>query len=115
MPPFIYKQITDVTSGLFLVVFQLWIYDGSFSGGTSTLDIYDPKILASEESIIVASINYRTASLGFLYLGGEEGVVGNAGLLDQRMAMRWIRYVQGSCIRPFPSCENVAGKLMQKR
>ena len=75
---------------LFLV-FQLWIYGGSFSGGTSTLDIYDPKILASEESVIVASIQYRTASLGFLYLGGAEGVVGNAGLLDQRMAIRWIR------------------------
>ena len=72
--------------------FQLWVYGGSFSGGTSTLDIYDPKILASEESIIVASIQYRTASLGFLYLGGAEGVVGNAGLLDQRMAIRWIRY-----------------------
>ena len=71
---------------------QLWVYGGSFSGGTSTLDIYDPKILASEESIIVASIQYRTASLGFLYLGGAEGVVGNAGLLDQRMAIRWIRY-----------------------
>ena len=70
---------------------QLWVYGGSFSGGTSTLDIYDPKILASEESIIVASIQYRTASLGFLYLGGAEGVVGNAGLLDQRMAIRWIR------------------------
>ena len=74
-------------------LFQLWIYGGSFSGGTSTLDIYDPKILASEESVIVASIQYRTASLGFLYLdGGEaEGVLGNAGLLDQRMAMQWIR------------------------
>ncbi len=31
------------------------------------------------------------ASLGFLYLEGEGGVDGNAGLLDQRMAIKWIR------------------------
>ena len=32
--------------------------------------------------IVVVGLNYRVASLGFLYLG-EEGVGGNAGLLDQ--------------------------------
>ena len=31
---------------------------------------------------MVVGLNYRVASLGFLYLG-EEGVDGNAGLLDQ--------------------------------
>ena len=30
----------------------------------------------------MVGLNYRVASLGFLYLG-EEGVGGNAGLLDQ--------------------------------
>ncbi len=70
---------------------QFWIYGGSFYGGTSTLDIYDPKILASEQNIIVVSVQYRVASLGFLYLGGAEEVEGNAGLLDQRMAIKWVR------------------------
>ena len=32
--------------------------------------------------VVFVGINYRVASLGFLYLG-EEGVDGNAGLLDQ--------------------------------
>ena len=32
--------------------------------------------------VVVVGLNYRVASLGFLYLG-EEGVDGNAGLLDQ--------------------------------
>ena len=32
--------------------------------------------------VVVVSLNYRVASLGFLHLG-EEGVTGNAGLLDQ--------------------------------
>jgi carboxylesterase type B len=31
------------------------------------------------------------ASLGFLYLAGAEGVEGNAGLLDQRMAIKWTK------------------------
>ncbi len=76
--------------------------------------MYDPKILASDQNIIVASLQYRVASLGFLYLvkaviyalfaiifphyytltaalqGGEGGVEGNAGLLDQRLAIKWI-------------------------
>ena len=52
--------------------------------------MYDPKILASEENVIVASLQYRVASLGFLYLG-SEGIEGNQGLLDQRLAMQWIQ------------------------
>ena len=35
-----------------------------------------------DEQVVVVAMNYRVASLGFLYLG-EEGVDGNAGLLDQ--------------------------------
>ena len=52
--------------------------------------MYDPKILASEANVIVASLQYRVASLGFLYLG-SEGIEGNQGLLDQRLALKWIK------------------------
>ena len=41
------------------VSLQVWIYGGSFYSGTSTLDVYDPKILASEQNVIVASMQYR--------------------------------------------------------
>ena len=68
----------------------MWIYGGSYYGGTSTLQVYDPKTLASEMNVIVASLQYRVASLGFLYLGAE-GIEGNQGLLDQRLAMKWIK------------------------
>ncbi|XP_059085955.1 acetylcholinesterase-like [Tigriopus californicus] len=86
----LYLNIAVPTTKLNNSAVMVWIYGGSFYSGTSTLDVYDPKILASEQNIIVASLQYRVASLGFLYLG-DEGVDGNAGLLDQRLAIKWIR------------------------
>ena len=83
-----------VGSVLFLInhflFFKLWIYGGSFYSGSSSLDVYDPKVLASEENIIVVSIQYRVGSLGFLYLGTEDAP-GNQGLYDQRMAIKWVK------------------------
>ena len=52
--------------------------------------MYDPKVIASEENIIVVSIQYRLGSLGFLYLGNDDAP-GNQGLLDQRLAMKWVQ------------------------
>ncbi|NP_001303636.1 acetylcholinesterase-like precursor [Cimex lectularius] len=69
---------------------MLYIFGGGFYCGSATLDVYDPKTLASEENVIVVSIQHRVASLGFLYLGTEEAP-GNMGLFDQRMAMKWVK------------------------
>lgn len=69
---------------------MLWIYGGGFFQGTSTLDVYDYKTLATEENIIVVSIQYRVASLGFLYLGTADAP-GNTGLMDQYMAIKWAK------------------------
>lgn len=69
---------------------MLWIYGGGFFQGTSTLDVYDYRTLASEENIIVVSIQYRVANLGFMYLGMPEAP-GNSGLFDQNLAIRWVK------------------------
>ena len=68
----------------------VWIYGGGYYSGTSTLDVYDMRTLAAEENIILVSIQYRVASLAFLYLGTED-VPGNADMMDQVMAMRWVK------------------------
>lgn len=68
---------------------MVWIFGGGFVTGSSTLDVYDPKILVSEESIIYVTLQYRVASLGFLYFD-QPGAPGNMGMLDQTMALQWI-------------------------
>ncbi|KAH9379223.1 hypothetical protein HPB48_017695 [Haemaphysalis longicornis] len=68
----------------------VWIYGGGFYSGTSTLDVYDATTLVRRENVIVASMNYRVASLGFLSFGNDV-VPGNAGLYDQHIALRWIK------------------------
>ena len=68
---------------------MVWIYGGGFVTGTSTLEVYDPKILVSEENIIYVTLQYRVASLGFLYLDQVEAP-GNMGMFDQVMALQWI-------------------------
>ncbi|XP_054924860.1 acetylcholinesterase-like [Dermacentor andersoni] len=68
----------------------VWIYGGGFYSGTSTLDVYDARTLVSEENVVVVSMNYRVASLGFLSFGNEH-LPGNAGLYDQHLALRWVR------------------------
>jgi len=68
----------------------LWIYGGGFWGGTTTLDLYDLRTIVSEENIIAVGIQYRVASLSFLYFDTED-VPGNAGMFDQLMAMQWVK------------------------
>jgi acetylcholinesterase len=70
----------------------VWIYGGAFYSGSISLDIYDAKVLASEENIIVVSINYRVANLGFLFFENyRTEAPGNAGMYDQLMALQWVK------------------------
>lgn len=68
---------------------MFWIFGGSFTLGSSTLDIYNGRILAAQGDVIVVSIQYRVGPLGFLFLNDIEAP-GNMGLLDQHMALRWV-------------------------
>ena len=47
-------------------------------------------MLASEENVIVVAIQYRVASLGFMFFDTED-VPGNAALKDQSMALAWVK------------------------
>jgi len=68
----------------------VWIHGGGFWSGTSTLDVYDMRTLAAEENVILVSMQYRVASLSFMFFGTDD-VPGNAGMFDQVMALQWVK------------------------
>ncbi|KAK3908196.1 Acetylcholinesterase [Frankliniella fusca] len=67
-----------------------WIYGGAFVLGEGGLAFYDPDPLI-DHGMVVVTFNYRLGPLGFLSLGRGSGVPGNAGVKDQRAALRWVR------------------------
>ena len=69
---------------------MIWIYGGSFFSGSTTLNVYDGKILAGRNNVIVVSIGYRLGALGFFALG-HPNAPGNAGLFDQLMGLEWVQ------------------------
>ena len=46
--------------------------------------------LAGRGDIIGVSMNYRLGAFGFLSLGPNSTIPGNAGLYDQEAAIRWV-------------------------
>uniref|UniRef100_A0A8C8RLK3 Carboxylesterase type B domain-containing protein n=1 Tax=Pelusios castaneus TaxID=367368 RepID=A0A8C8RLK3_9SAUR len=66
----------------------VWIHGGGYFSGAASLNLYGGRFLAATENVIVASMNYRLGPLGFLSL--PPAAPGNAGLWDQRLALRWV-------------------------
>ena len=51
--------------------------------------LYDAEALAIKGDVIVVTINYRLNMFGFATLG-DDGLKGNYGLWDQKMALKWV-------------------------
>ena len=73
----------------------VWIHGGAFAIGSSAQPIYDGTALATRGDAVVVTINYRLGPLGFLRLTditeGRIPATGNEGLLDQLLALEWVR------------------------
>ena len=70
---------------------MVWISGRGFWSGSAVLDMYDGSQLAARRDVIVVTLAYRLGPLGFMYLENNPEVPGNAGLLDQVMALRWVK------------------------
>ncbi len=69
-----------------------WIYGGGFTGGYSGEALFDGEAINRRGAILV-TVNYRLGAMGFFsipQLRQKNGFAGNAGLLDQIAALRWV-------------------------
>jgi acetylcholinesterase len=49
----------------------VWVYGGGYMSGTISLDVYEGSILAAENDVVVAAMQYRVGAFGFLYMPGK--------------------------------------------
>ena len=67
---------------------MFWIYGGGFSIGCESQ--YNMSVIASLHDVVVVVPNYRVGVFGFFSMGQDTKYSGNAGLLDQRMALKYV-------------------------
>ncbi|KAI0998492.1 hypothetical protein K3495_g9704 [Podosphaera aphanis] len=72
----------------------VWIHSGGFTSGDKTLHrdpdyILSQSLRVNKNGAIFVFVNYRLGVFGFL--SGDNHLVSNAGLLDQRAALGWIQ------------------------
>lgn len=77
-----------VISAKLLLPVLVWIYGGAFVHGGTAKREYNGRFLA-EKGVVVVTLNYRVGALGFL-VSVDDGLFGNYGLGDQKVAMNWI-------------------------
>lgn len=71
---------------------MLFIHGGNFQFQGANSKQFNGTFFASFGDVIVVTIEYRIGALGFLMTGtGPDQIEGNFGIMDQRMAMRWVK------------------------
>jgi para-nitrobenzyl esterase len=74
-----------------------WIHGGGNIDGES--NDYDGTKLASDGKTVVVTLNYRLNLMGFLghpALDAEGHLFGNYGILDQQLALKWVKMLWGA-------------------
>ena len=75
---------------------MVWIHGGGFMAGGTGIPLFDCSELVKENpDVIYVTIPYRLSVLGFLHLshlpdGRDYPDAQNLGLLDQKMALKWV-------------------------
>jgi para-nitrobenzyl esterase len=74
---------------------MVYVYGGAFTGGSSSVAVYNGAELA-RKGVVLVTFNYRVSPLGFLVLPeltkeSEHHSSGNYGLLDQIAALEWVQ------------------------
>lgn len=84
----VYRPADQAKTGLPVMV---WIPGGGFIVGSGSQPVMNGTALANQD-IILVTMNYRLGALGFLrYQGNDAAIGGNFAILDQQLAMKWVR------------------------
>jgi para-nitrobenzyl esterase len=73
---------------------MVWIHGGGFIMGSGSSPIYDGATFVRRGDVVLVTLNYRLAELGFSYLAHldhDYAEAGNCGILDQVAALDWVR------------------------
>ncbi|KAJ7641052.1 carboxylesterase [Roridomyces roridus] len=68
---------------------MVFFYGGRFALGGTNNPFYTGQHLAGSEDVVVVTVNYRTNIFGFS--GAPSTSHQNVGILDQRLALEWVR------------------------
>ncbi|KAF8771441.1 Acetylcholinesterase-1 like protein [Argiope bruennichi] len=66
-----------------------WFMVEDYTLGSNRMDVYDGRVLAQREGVVVVITNYRVGLFGFL-TSNTSDAPGNVGLYDVVMALRWV-------------------------
>lgn len=66
----------------------VWLHGGGYTSGSSAVPWYNGQYIAGKEDLVVVTLNYRLSIFGF---PGNPVSPANLGLLDQRLAVEWVR------------------------
>lgn len=67
----------------------VFIHGGDYKSGFSRTNLYGPKFLM-KHGILLVTVNYRLGPFGFLC--SDTAQIGNQGLKDQILALKWIKH-----------------------
>ncbi len=73
---------------------MVYIHGGAYSNGSVVDPLNDGRHLAARGEVVVVTLNHRLNAFGYLYLARLDPRFpdsGNAGQLDQILALKWIR------------------------
>ncbi|GJJ78587.1 hypothetical protein EMPS_10946 [Entomortierella parvispora] len=105
----IFAPLDHLSKANALIPVMVWIHGGGFVHGSNALPLYDGSNFVAHSirigrPVILVTINYRLNYLGFMSsaelkhdatlpqnLARSRGSVGNWGLMDQKMALEWVR------------------------
>ena len=75
---------------------MVWIHGGAFVAGGTGIELFDcTELVKGNPDVIVVTVAYRLGVLGFFHLshladGKDYPDAQNLGLLDQKMALKWV-------------------------